>query len=133
MSRNYIRIIEIGVFNGLVNFNILEFFDNRFIIISNGVFVYLFKLKEFWLRNNFIESIFFYVFNRIFFLRRLDLGELKRFLYILEGVFEGLFNLRYLNFVMCNFREIFNFTSFVKFDELDFFGNYLFVIRFGFF
>lgn len=122
-----------GVFNGLVSFNILELFDNWLIVIFSGVFEYLFKLREFWFRNNFIESIFFYVFNRVFFFMRLDLGEFKKLEYIFEGVFEGLFNFKYLNLGMCNIKDMFNFIFLVGLEELEMLGNYFLEIRFGFF
>lgn len=85
------------------------------------------------MRNNFIESIFFYVFNRVFSLRRLDLGEFKRLEYISEAVFEGLVNLRYFNLGMCNFKDIFNLTVLVRLEELELSGNRLDLIRSGFF
>lgn len=133
LGRNFIRQIEVGVFNGLVSFNILELFDNWLIVIFSGVFEYLFKLREFWFRNNFIESIFFYVFNRVFFFMRLDLGEFKKLEYIFEGVFEGLFNFKYLNLGMCNIKDMFNFIFLVGLEELEMLGNYFLEIRFGFF
>ncbi|XP_069485665.1 leucine-rich repeat-containing protein 4 [Ambystoma mexicanum] len=125
LGRNSIRQIEVGAFNGLTSLNTLELFDNRLTVIPSGAFEYLSKLRELWLRNNPIESIPSYSFNRVPSLMRLDLGELKKLVYISEGAFEGLYNLKYLNLGMCNIRDMPNLTPLVGLEELEISGNSL--------
>ncbi|NXL76382.1 LRC4B protein, partial [Leptocoma aspasia] len=131
LSRNLVRKVEVGAFNGLPNLNTLELFDNRLTTVPTQAFEYLSKLRELWLRNNPIESIPSYAFNRVPSLRRLDLGELKRLEYISEAAFEGLVNLRYLNLGMCNLKEIPNLTALVRLEELELSGNRLGRVRPG--
>ncbi|KAI4558291.1 hypothetical protein MJT46_012933 [Ovis ammon polii x Ovis aries] len=131
LSKNLVRKIEVGAFNGLPSLNTLELFDNRLTTVPTQAFEYLSKLRELWLRNNPIESIPSYAFNRVPSLRRLDLGELKRLEYISEAAFEGLVNLRYLNLGMCNLKDIPNLTALVRLEELELSGNRLDLIRPG--
>ncbi|XP_078286878.1 leucine-rich repeat-containing protein 4B-like [Rhinoraja longicauda] len=131
LSKNLIRQVEVGAFNGLTSLNTLELFDNRLTTVPSGAFEYLSKLRELWLRNNPIESIPSYAFNRVPSLRRLDLGELKKLVYISDAAFEGLVNLRYLNLGMCNLAEIPNLTPLLRLEELELSGNRLEVIQPG--
>ncbi|XP_078204503.1 leucine-rich repeat-containing protein 4-like [Callithrix jacchus] len=89
------------------------------------------ELRELWLRNNAIESIPSYSFNRLPSLLRLDLGELKKLEYISEGAFEGLLNLKYLNLGMCNIKGTPNLIPLVGLEELQVSGNHFPEIRPG--
>lgn len=94
-------------------------------------FDYLSKLRELWLRNNPIETLPSYAFNRVPSLRRLDLGELKKLEYISDAAFVGLVNLRYLNLGMCGLKDIPKLTPLVRLEELELSGNRLEIIRPG--
>ena len=131
LSKNHIRQIEVGAFNGLPNLNTLELFDNRLTLVPSQAFEYLSKLRELWLRNNPIETLPAYAFHRVPSLRRLDLGELKKLDYISDAAFVGLINLRYLNLGMCGLRDIPNLTALVRLEELELSGNQLKIIRPG--
>ncbi|CAL8266191.1 unnamed protein product [Gadus morhua 'NCC'] len=63
LSKNHIRQIEVGAFNGLPNLNTLELFDNRLTLVPSHAFEYLSKLRELWLRNNPIETLPGYAFR----------------------------------------------------------------------
>lgn len=131
LSKNQIRQIEVGAFNGLPNLNTLELFDNRLTLVPSQAFEYLSKLRELWLRNNPIETLPGYAFHRVPSLRRLDLGELKKLDYISDAAFVGLINLRYLNLGMCGLKDIPNLTPLVRLEELELSGNRLEIIRPG--
>ncbi|XP_067101058.1 leucine-rich repeat-containing protein 4B isoform X2 [Osmerus mordax] len=131
LSKNHIRQIEVGAFNGLPNLNTLELFDNRLTVVPSQAFEYLSKLRELWLRNNPIETLPAFAFNRVPSLRRLDLGELRKLDYISEAAFEGLVNLRFLNLGMCGLKDIPNLTPLVRLEELELSGNQLGIVRPG--
>lgn len=131
LSKNQIRQIEVGAFNGLPNLNTLELFDNSLTLVPSQAFEYLSKLRELWLRNNPIETLPGYAFHRVPSLRRLDLGELKKLDYISDAAFVGLINLRYLNLGMCGLKDIPNLTPLVRLEELELSGNRLEIIRPG--
>lgn len=131
LSKNQIRQIEVGAFNGLPNLNTLELFDNRLTLVPSLAFEYLSKLRELWLRNNPIETLPGYAFHRVPSLRRLDLGELKKLDYISDAAFVGLVNLRYLNLGMCGLKDIPNLTPLIRLEELELSGNRLEIIRPG--
>lgn len=131
LSKNQIRQIEVGAFNGLPNLNTLELFDNRLTLVPSHAFEYLSKLRELWLRNNPIETLPAYAFHRIPSLRRLDLGELKKLDFISDAAFVGLINLRYLNLGMCGLKDIPKLTALVRLEELELSGNRLEIIRPG--
>lgn len=131
LSKNQIRQIEVGAFNGLPNLNTLELFDNRLTLVPSQAFEYLSKLRELWLRNNPIETLPGYAFHRVPSLRRLDLGELKKLDYISDAAFVGLVNLRYLNLGMCGLKDIPNLTPLVRLEELELSGNRLEIVRPG--
>ncbi|KAM6951464.1 leucine-rich repeat-containing protein 4B-like [Aplochiton taeniatus] len=131
LSKNHIRQIEVGAFNGLPNLNTLELFDNRLTVVPSLAFEYLSKLRELWLRNNPIETLQAYAFHRVPSLRRLDLGELRKLDYISDAAFEGLVNLRFLNLGMCGLKDIPNLTALVRLEELELSGNQLGIVRPG--
>ncbi|XP_051890249.1 leucine-rich repeat-containing protein 4-like [Pristis pectinata] len=131
LGRNSIRQIEVGAFNGLTSLNTLELFENRLTVIPSGAFESFSKLRELWLRNNPIESIPSYAFNRVPSLLRLDLGELRKLEYILDGAFEGLINLKYLNLGMCNLKDMPNLTPLVRLEELEMSSNHFPAIKPG--
>lgn len=131
LSKNQIRQIEVGAFNGLPNLNTLELFDNRLTLVPSHAFEYLSKLRELWLRNNPIETLPGYAFHRVPSLRRLDLGELKKLDFISDAAFVGLINLRYLNLGMCGLKDIPKLTALVRLEELELSGNRLEIIRPG--
>uniref|UniRef100_A0A3P9J846 Ig-like domain-containing protein n=1 Tax=Oryzias latipes TaxID=8090 RepID=A0A3P9J846_ORYLA len=131
LSKNHIRQIEVGAFNGLPNLNTLELFDNRLTVVPSQAFEYLSKLRELWLRNNPIETLGAFAFHRVPSLRRLDLGELRKLDFISEAAFEGLVNLRFLNLGMCGLKDIPNLTPLVKLEELELSGNQLGIVRPG--
>ena len=131
LSKNHIRQIEVGAFNGLPNLNTLELFDNRLTVVPSQAFEYLSKLRELWLRNNPIETLPAFAFHRVPSLRRLDLGELRKLEYISEAAFEGLVNLRFLNLGMCGLKDIPNLTPLVRLEELELSGNQLGIVRPG--
>lgn len=131
LSKNQIRQIEVGAFNGLPNLITLELFDNRLPLVPSQAFEYLSKLRELWLRNNPIETLPAYAFHRVPSLRRLDLGELRKLSFISEAAFEGLVNLRFLNLGMCGLKDVPNLTPLVKLEELELSGNQLGVVRPG--
>ncbi len=131
LSKNQIRQIEVGAFNGLPNLITLELFDNRLPLVPSQAFEYLSKLRELWLRNNPIETIPAYAFHRVPSLRRLDLGELRKLSFISEAAFEGLLNLRFLNLGMCGLKDVPNLTPLIRLEELELSGNQLGVVRPG--
>lgn len=131
LSKNHIRQIEVGAFNGLPNLITLELFDNRLPVVPSQAFEYLSKLRELWLRNNPIETLPAYAFHRVPSLRRLDLGELRKLSFISEAAFEGLVNLRFLNLGMCGLKDVPNLTPLLKLEELELSGNQLGVVRPG--
>lgn len=131
LSKNQIRQVEVGAFNGLPNLNTLELFDNRLTLVPSHAFEYLSKLRELWLRNNPIETLPAYAFHRVPSLRRLDLGELKRLDFISDAAFVGLVNLRYLNLGMCGLKDIPKLTALIRLEELELSGNRLEIIRPG--
>lgn len=131
LSKNQIRQVEVGAFNGLPNLNTLELFDNRLTLVPSHAFEYLSKLRELWLRNNPIETLPAYAFHRVPSLRRLDLGELKKLDFISEAAFVGLINLRYLNLGMCGLKDIPKLTALIRLEELELSGNRLEIIRPG--
>lgn len=131
LSKNQIRQIEVGAFNGLPNLITLELFDNRLPLVPSQAFEYLSKLRELWLRNNPIETLPAYAFHRVPSLRRLDLGELRKLSFISEAAFEGLLNLRFLNLGMCGLKDVPNLTPLVRLEELELSGNQLGVVRPG--
>lgn len=131
LSKNHIRQIEVGAFNGLPNLNTLELFDNRLTVVPSQAFEYLSKLRELWLRNNPIETLPAFAFHRVPSLRRLDLGELRKLDFISEAAFEGLVNLRFLNLGMCGLKDIPNLTPLVRLEELELSGNQLGIVRPG--
>ncbi|XP_049616173.1 leucine-rich repeat-containing protein 4B [Syngnathus scovelli] len=131
LSKNHIRQIEVGAFNGLPNLNTLELFDNRLTVVPSQAFEYLSKLRELWLRNNPIETLAAFAFHRVPSLRRLDLGELRKLNFISEAAFEGLVNLRFLNLGMCGLKDIPNLTPLVRLEELELSGNQLGIVRPG--
>lgn len=131
LSKNQIRQVEVGAFNGLPNLNTLELFDNHLTLVPSHAFEYLSKLRELWLRNNPIETLPGYAFHRVPSLRRLDLGELKKLDFISDAAFVGLVNLRYLNLGMCGLKDIPKLTALVRLEELELSGNRLEIIRPG--
>ncbi|KAL2078252.1 hypothetical protein ACEWY4_025937 [Coilia grayii] len=131
LSKNHIQQIEVGAFNGLPALTTLELFDNRLTVVPSGAFEYLSKLRELWLRNNPIETINSNAFARVPSLRRLDLGELRKLVYISDMAFDGLENLRFLNLGMCELKDVPKLTALVRLEELELSGNQLGVLRPG--
>ncbi|XP_062381694.1 leucine-rich repeat-containing protein 4B-like [Sardina pilchardus] len=131
LSKNHIQQIEVGAFNGLPALTTLELFDNRLTVVPSGAFEYLSKLRELWLRNNPIETINSNAFARVPSLRRLDLGELRKLVYISDMAFDGLENLRFLNLGMCELKDVPKLTALVRLEELELSGNQLGMLRPG--